>query len=319
MASSKSLLDIEIDTSQKTAESQLQFQEFAVSGIGGGAAAELDVNSSHTLTFNHSPDTPGSDTEGPESELLGGDERRSSTSFWTFEYYQQFFDVDTNRVIERIVWSMIPRPGVSYLQHHIKPKPDLYGPFWICVTLVFTIAISGNLANYFQTATGDYHWRYDFHIVTYAATAIFSYAWLVPIALWGILKWRGGQEGRLTFLEILCVYGYSLSIYVPVSILWVIQIEWLQWLLVAVGAALSGSVLLMTAWPAVQGDKRCIILLTILGLHLLLAAGFKLYFFHVPPMIDPSGSHSVTSLRPISTKPTEVIPTSIASAVITKI
>ncbi|KAJ4452183.1 protein YIPF1 [Periplaneta americana] len=283
MASSKpSLLDMEIDTTQKTAESQLQFQEF--SNIGG--AAELDVKSSHTLTFNHSPDTPGSDGEGPESELLGGGEGKQSASFWTFEYYQQLFDVDTKKVVERIVWSMIPRPGVSYLQHHIKPKPDLYGPFWICVTLVFTIAISGNLANYIHVAdTGKYHWRYNFHAVTYAATAIFSYAWLVPIGLWGVLKWRG-QDTRLSFLEILCVYGYSLSIYVPVSVLWVIQIEWLQWLLVAVGATLSGSVLLMTAWPAVQGDQRCIILAVLLGLHLLLAAGFMLYFFHVPPVID---------------------------------
>lgn len=279
-----SILDVEINTTQRTAESELQFQEFSVSNIGG--AAELDVKSSHTLTFNNSPDTPGSDTEGPESELLGGG-KDHSTSFWTFEYYQQFFDVDTNRVMERIVWSMIPRPGVSYLQHHIKPKPDLYGPFWICVTLVFTIAISGNLANYLQAAaTRSYHWRYDFHAVTYAATAIFSYAWLVPAALWGILKWYGREEAKLSFLEILCVYGYSLSIYVPVSIFWVIQIAWLQWLLVAVGAALSGSVLLMTAWPAVAVDKRYIILAAILGLHLLLAAGFMLYFFHVPPVTD---------------------------------
>ncbi|GFG28349.1 hypothetical protein Cfor_07763 [Coptotermes formosanus] len=280
-----SLLDVEINATQKTAESQLQFQEFPVSGIGG--AAELDVQSSHTLTLNHSPDSPGSDVEGPESELLGGGKGNQSHSFWTLEYYQQFFDVDTNRVLERIMWSMIPRPGVSYLQHYIKPKPDLYGPFWICVTLVFTIAISGNLANYLQVAgTRSYHWRYDFHVVTYAATAIFSYAWLVPVALWGVLKWCGRQETKLSFLEILCVYGYSLSIYVPVSVLWVIEIEWLRWLLVAVGAALSGLVLLTTAWPAVQSDKRCLILAAVLGLHLLLAAGFMLYFFHVSPVTD---------------------------------
>jgi hypothetical protein len=279
------LLDMEIDTTQKTAESQLQFQEFSVSNIGG--AAELDVKSSHTLSFNHSPDTPGSDAEGPESELLGVGQGKQTVSFWTFEYYQQLFDVDTDRVVERIIWSMIPRPGVSYLQHHIKPKPDLYGPFWICVTLVFAIAINGNLVNYLQTsATRSYHWRYDFHAVTYAATAIFGYAWLIPIALWGTLKWCGSQEAKLSFLEIVCVYGYSLSIYIPVSILWVIQIEWLHWLLVGVGAALSGSVLLMTAWPAAQGDKRYIILAAVLGLHLLLAACFKVYFFHVQPMTD---------------------------------
>ncbi|KAG8237074.1 hypothetical protein J437_LFUL005181, partial [Ladona fulva] len=227
-------------------------------------------------------------------------------SFWTFEYYQQFFNVDTHEVIDRIMWSMIPRPGSNYLQNYIKPNPDLYGPFWICVTLVFTIAISGNLANYLQTAAqGNYHWKYEFHTVTYAATAIFSYAWIIPLALWGSIWWCGNQA-QLTFMEIVCVYGYSLSIYIPVSvsifagwsaflevdlayILWVIQIGWLQWLLVVVGAVLSGSVLLMTIWPAVASNQRqvsCAIVLSMLALHLLLAAGFMLYFFHVPPMSD---------------------------------
>ena len=37
------------------------------------------------------------------------------------------------------------------------------GPFWIATTLVFTTAISGNLANYIQHAGQDYQWRYDFH------------------------------------------------------------------------------------------------------------------------------------------------------------
>ncbi|XP_063228393.1 protein YIPF1 [Bacillus rossius redtenbacheri] len=294
------LIDMDIDP-QNSAQSQLQFQEFSSSDVG--SAAQLDVNESQTLTFNHSPDTPGSDSDGTESDLLKNERSKQAPSFWSFEYYQQFFDVDTNKVVERIVWSMIPKPGVSYLQHHIKPKPDLYGPFWICVTLVFTIAISGNLANYLQVAASkDYHWKYDFHAVTFAATAIFSYAWVVPMILWGVLKWRGGQDVRLSFLEILCVYGYSLSIYVPISILWVIQIEWLRWLLVVVGATLSGSVLLMTTWPAAQGEQRLVVLAGVLGLHLLLAVGFMLYFFHVTPLevstqsvVIPAGPKNVTS------------------------
>jgi hypothetical protein len=36
------------------------------------------------------------------------------------------------------------------------------GPFWICVTLVVTIAISGNLANYL-IQVGEHNWTYDFH------------------------------------------------------------------------------------------------------------------------------------------------------------
>lgn len=277
-ASKQSLIDMDISTS--LTDTQLQFQEFP-SAVGNGAA-ELDVRSSHTLTFNHSPDTPGSDSElTPESHLLSEDFVKAAPSFWTFEFYQQLFDVDTKCVWDRIIWSMIPRPGTSFLQNYIKPKPDLYGPFWIAITLVFTIAISGNLANYIQTTGINYHWKYDFHVVTYAATTIFSYTWIVPMILWAILRWRGGQESKLTFMELLCVYGYSLSIYIPLSVLWLIPVPWLQWILVALGAALSGSVLLMTIWPATQGN-RLILVTIVLGIHILLAAGFKLYFFHIP-------------------------------------
>lgn len=90
---------------------------------------------------------------------------------------------------------MIPRGNENYLETHIRPKPDLYGPFWICVTLVFSIAISGNMADYLQTANSKgFHWKYDFHLVSYAATAIFIYAWLLPLALWGALKWTISQR-----------------------------------------------------------------------------------------------------------------------------
>ena len=113
------------------------------------------------------------------------------------EYYQKFFNVSTQDVIERIKRSMVPHGTDNYLKTHIEPNPDLYGPFWICVTLVFSIAISGNIANYVQTAnSGKYHWKYDFHVVSYAATCIFLYAWLLPLALWGALKWTTSQPNR---------------------------------------------------------------------------------------------------------------------------
>lgn len=32
----------------------------------------------------------------------------------------------------------------------IRPNPDLYGPFWLCMTLIFTTAISGNIVKVFE-------------------------------------------------------------------------------------------------------------------------------------------------------------------------
>ncbi|XP_044255285.1 protein YIPF1 [Tribolium madens] len=218
------------------------------------------------------------------------DEPSAQKSFWTLEYYQQFFDVETRDVLDRIIASITPKRDTS-LKHHLRDKPDLYGPFWISVTLIFTIAISGNIANYLQHTNSQYHWKYNFQLVSYAATAIYIYVLLIPFALWGLLKWSSdvsdleGLETGTTpsALELICIYGYSLFIYIPASILWSIQINLLQWGLVLVAAVVSGAVLLFTLLPALRLSRHKIFLMIgIGGCHLLLAAGFMLYFFHVP-------------------------------------
>lgn len=57
--------------------------------------------------------------------------------------------------------------------------------------------------------------------VSIAATVIYAYAWLVPLALWGFLLWRNSKVMSIvsySFLEIVCVYGYSLFIYIPTAV-----------------------------------------------------------------------------------------------------
>ncbi|XP_073988460.1 protein YIPF2 [Rhodnius prolixus] len=221
---------------------------------------------------------------------------RSNNSMFSLRFYQDLFDVNTDEVINRIKWSMVPNPRVNYLQNYIRNKPDLYGPFWICVTLVFTIAASGNLAEYLQTAAArNYHWKYDFHAITAAGTVIFCYAWLLPVILWAILHLYGNEQFKLNLLELLCVYGYTLSIFVPLSVLWVIPIHWIQWTLVAVGAVASGTVLITSVYSAFT-PKLYPLLAAALILHILLATSFILYFFHAPassPLIPVHPTSSV--------------------------
>ncbi|XP_025109678.1 protein YIPF1-like [Pomacea canaliculata] len=275
-------VSIDVDALGSKPDDGLHFQDIPHNTWSGdGRESEQDGRTqTHSFTnFPHSA-ADSDDEESDKAELL---KDKRTASFWTFEYYQQFFDVETSQVAGRIFGSMFPRPQVNYLEKHIRPNPDLYGPFWICTTLVFTTAIAGNLANYFQTV-GTNQWVYDFHKVTWAASAIFAYWWLIPFALLMVLWWRG-NPAHYTFLEILCLYGYSLAIYIPISLLWVIQIIWLQWLLVMLGAALSGSVLLLAFWPAVREDVKKValtIMAIIFILHFALALGFMLCFFYVP-------------------------------------
>lgn len=61
------------------------------------------------------------------------------------------------------------------------------------------------------------------------------------------------------------------------QILWVINVTWLKWVLVIVGAVLSGGVLIITFWPAVKDETKnvaAVFLGLIFLFHLGLAAGF---------------------------------------------
>ena len=61
--------------------------------------------------------------------------------------------------------------------------------------------------------------------VSVSAMVVFSYASLLPAGLYGFLWWAGqSSTATISFLELLCLYGYSLTIYIPVSLLWLIQV-----------------------------------------------------------------------------------------------
>lgn len=237
-------------------------------------------------------DIPESDIgDADTDQLLGTDDKpNNNSSFWTFEYYQQFFDVDTGDVLRRLVGSMVPRPRLNYLQTTIRPNPDLYGPLWVAVTLIFTTGVCGNFSSFTASLIDkNMHYTFSFKKVTLAATVIFCYWWLLPTALRLVFWWRKSRS-NVTFLESICIYGYSLAVYIPISILWLIPSPALQTLLVVVGMILSGSVLVLTFWPAVREDNKKIalsIMVAILLFHGLLALGFLLYFFQHPSKTTP--------------------------------
>nr|CAG4644266.1 EOG090X0CJ3 [Lepidurus arcticus] len=214
-----------------------------------------------------------------------------TSKFWTMSFYQQFFDVDTSDVVTRLVWSMVPRPSAPFLQQFVRPKPDLYGPVWVGFTLVFFIAIMGNIADYLATAGSASHWKYDFQKVSISGTCIFLYGWVLPVMLWAVLWWK--QEKGVSLLELLCLYGYSLAVYIPVSMLWAIPVPVLQWILVFGAAALSGAVLVIALGHALRDSSQNVrfpMLAIVLACHLALAAGLQLYFFRASPTLDLSRS-----------------------------
>ncbi|KAF5277854.1 hypothetical protein FQA39_LY06006 [Lamprigera yunnana] len=272
----------------------LSFQDFSpLQDVNYGNNTTASIQITDEVLNKNNTNAFESPQNNNKNDPLEENQEPVSKSFWTLKYYQQFFDVDTSEVLERLLASITPRRN-NVMSNKIKLKPDLYGPFWITMTLIFTIAISGNVANYLQHANAEYQWKYDFHLVSYASTTILLYICVVPLLLWGGLKWSTNntdlehlvEETISSPLELICIYGYSLFIYIPVSILWSIQIYWLQWSLVLIATLLSGSVLVFTLYPAIHLSKHKIVLIICIILcHLLLAVGFKLFFFHDPKSV----------------------------------
>uniref|UniRef100_A0A2K6NUP0 Protein YIPF n=1 Tax=Rhinopithecus roxellana TaxID=61622 RepID=A0A2K6NUP0_RHIRO len=202
--------------------------------------------------------------EESDKAALLQEQQQQQPGFWTFSYYQSFFDVDTSQVLNRIKGSLLPWPGHNFVRHHLRNRPDLY--------------------------------------VTVAGISIYCYAWLVPLALWGFLRWRKGVRERMgpyTFLETVCVYGYSLFVFIPMVVLWLIPVPWLQWLFGALALGLSATGLVFTLWPVVREDTRLVamvLLSAVVLLHALLAVGCKLYFFQSLPPENVAPPPQITSL-----------------------
>eukprot|EP00053_Salpingoeca_punica_P012812 m.115161 g.115161 ORF g.115161 m.115161 type:complete len:312 (+) comp16045_c0_seq1:52-987(+) len=204
-----------------------------------------------------------------------------SPAIWTLEYYQQFFDVDTEQVVSRVRNSLWPLKN-DFLRK-IQGRGDLYGPFWISTTLVFLTAMSGNVAHWFATTEEErVTWQYDFSKVSLAATTIYSYVTLVPFAVWLWLRWK--VTNSPTLLDVFCVYGYSIFTYIPVAMLCAVpQFQSAgRWGLILTAMGFSGAVLLLNFYAVLSENKSpalMAMLLFVAGAHLALAMAFKLYFF----------------------------------------
>lgn len=187
----------------------------------------------------------------------------------------------------------------TYIDRHIQSNPDLFGPIWISLTLIYTISICNDILAYYNsmpailpvpgsntslpmTSTSSssveqpqHHLDFRFTRVNILTTITFTYVFLVPAMVWSFCQWRRCVK-LYTFLECLCAYGYSLSIFVPVTILSLVNVREVQFILFVSAEFLSGIVLLISFAPVVHSDPSrsfkfaYVMLIFILVAHLLL-------------------------------------------------
>jgi len=243
----------------------------------------VEVPSQETESFLETPEND----HGDNAPLLPGAPAKTPKqmpTIFSLEFYRRCWDVTTNEVRLRVKSAVYPKQDFISGLHG---KPDLYGPFWVAVTLCFSTAICGNLSNFIQNR-GNSSFKYtpEFERVTSAASAIFGYAFIFPFVMSIVLHYSKIMMG-FSAVELLTAYGYSLSVFIPISFLWTIPVDWIRWILVVVGAVVSGSVVAGPIWKGlkeVSQNKK--IAYGIFGLavaaNVALAVGFKMYFFESP-------------------------------------
>jgi protein YIPF1/2 len=115
----------------------------------------------------------------------------------TIEFFQQYFDVTTDDIKQRLLLSLVPFNGRFHTAY--QAKPDLYGPFWIYTTLIIMLAIAGNLYRYFQL--GD-DFTYNYNFVPVAATVIYSIGLGLPLGLKLLMQFLGSRFFNGTYIEV---------------------------------------------------------------------------------------------------------------------
>lgn len=206
------------------------------------------------------------------------------------------FDVDTIDVKERIEGSILHCNKPFYFRQTILHRdgraPDLYGPVWICMTLVFLLAVTSNTSKYLKTDSADV--EYDITHLASAFSILVFFTFGIPVFLYLLFKCvvlsTATQEisastvASANLVELISIYGYSLVPYIPATILCLVPSIMLEWVILVAVTILSLLLVLRniigTVFMQEQRSKAASVSLLICFCHLVLCFIFKLKFYH---------------------------------------
>ncbi|KAI2473103.1 Yip1-domain-containing protein [Annulohypoxylon bovei var. microspora] len=212
----------------------------------------------------------------PPPATAGSGSGSSKRYLWTLHFYAQFFDVDTSSVLARCWAALYPRANFLDV---LEGNPDLYGPFWIATTVVLILFLGGTISQYLASE-GKGPFAYDFKLLSGAAGLIYGYTLVLPVVLFGALRYFGSESANL--LECWALYGYANLIWIPVALISWSPVTILNWVFVGVGFGLSVAFLLRNLYPVLSATDRQtskILLILVVALHAGLAIAIKVLFF----------------------------------------
>ena len=210
-------------------------------------------------------------------------------------YFKQYFKITTKEIENRIISSLKPINN-SFYEEAIN-KPDLYGPFWIYTTLIFSIAAGGSLSKYFNNISTENFFQ---KFVPIAGSLIYIIGFGFPFLLYLGIRIFGE---KIPYFTIVCIYGYSHTCFIPVMLICSCGVGFIQWIFLLYGSINSTMFVVINFWKELQKceqKKKYGLLGLIIIVQFILFLVFKLYFFD-----SFSTSNNTTPIKNDPSKPTQ--------------
>ncbi|KAJ1926099.1 hypothetical protein IWQ60_004075 [Tieghemiomyces parasiticus] len=274
-------------------EGDMEFQGFATNAsqttpsgrMGTGGAKAGGTQSSTSFFGSASTLFPGAGS-GPQPGVEGAAGPATSHALWHVEYYAHFFNVDTTDVLERMWQSVLPSRNFLDL---VGANPDLYGPFWIATTVIFAMFVTSSLAQSIVAFLHGGQRVYDFTTLSFAVFTVYPYLALMSLGVWGATKYFGCHP---SLLEIVSVYGYAFTVWIPIAIACVAPNDLVRWILTLVAFGSSAFFICRNIFHIIARSNATVhraFILVVLGAHAALALIFKIKFFSytILPAVEP--------------------------------
>lgn len=191
-----------------------------------------------------------------------------------FNWLKKYFQITTRDFFNRLFWSIIPFNRKFY--DAIENSPDFYGPFWIYTTFIVLVSSCGSLT---RTIQGHREQNFFQEFIPTAAVLMYFIGFGVPLLISVLTKIFGA---KISVAPVICIYGYSYTIFLPIIIVCSIPSNLLQWILLAYGIVSSTSLIIMNlgkALASIDKGKKIVIIIIIIIFQVIIFFMLKLYFF----------------------------------------
>ncbi|GAA5839787.1 hypothetical protein JCM5353_003763 [Sporobolomyces roseus] len=244
----------------------LNFQDF------GNSTITPDMPSGR-ISPAATPRTQASREYYSAEQRFGGaiDGATKSGGVLNLDFYSSWFDVDTLTVLTRCYKTLLPKE--DYVNDVLSGVPDLYGPFWIPTTLIFSLFLTSSLISSVNAYLAGVEYTYDFTRLGAATSVVYTYFLGLPVLVWAAIKYWAGASDRSP-VEIVSLYGYSSTVWILVAWLSLIPSTTARLFFVFVGTVVSLFFLLRNLYPILANapNVSARLLVVIVGfLHLILA------------------------------------------------